>query len=128
MAGLSATSIKSYVAGAAITKRRIVKWGATDGAVIPATAAAATEYLMGVTTEITVASGEPVDVVREGLADVEYGGTVVRGDPLTSDASGRAVTAAPGAGVNNRIIGFAEVSGVVGDIGTASISPGLMQG
>ena len=128
MAGLSATLIKSYVAGAAIPKRRIVKFGAADGAVILSAGAAVTEFSIGVTTEIDVATGEPVDVVRGGITDVEYGGTVVRGGPITSDATGRAVAAAPAAGVNNRIIGFAEVSAVVGDIGPVSIDPGVMQG
>lgn len=128
MAGLSATLIKSYIAGAAITKRRIVKFGAADGAVIQSAGAAATEFSIGVSSEIDVASGEPVDVIRDGLADVEYGGTVVRGGPITSDATGRAVAAAPAAGTNNRIIGFAEVSAVVGDVGPAFICPGFMQG
>ncbi len=128
MAGLSATSIKTYVAGAAIPKRRIVKFGASDVQVILGAGAAATEFLIGVTTEIDVATGEPVDVIRDGMADVEYGGTVTRGQPITSDATGRAVAAAPAAGVNNRIMGFAEVSAVVGDVGPAFINPGLIQG
>lgn len=126
MAGHSPTLIKSYVAGAAVTKRRIVKWGAADGQAI--LGAAATDSLMGVSTEVDAESGEAFDVVREGLADVEYGGNVTRGAPLTSDATGRAVTAAPAAGSNVRIIGFAEVSGAVGDIGVTSIAPGVMQG
>lgn len=128
MAGLSPTSIKTYIAGAAIPKRRIVKFGTSDNAVILGAGAAATEFLIGVTTEIDAASGEPVDVIRDGIADVEYGGTVVRGGPITADATGRAVAAAPAAGVNNRVIGYAEVSAVVGDIGPVFISPSTLQG
>jgi hypothetical protein len=128
MAGHSPTDIKGYVAGAAMAKRRIAKFGASDGVLLLAAGAAATEFLIGVTTEVDAVTGDPVDLIRAGLADVEYGGTVARGAPLTSDATGRAVTAAPAAGTNNRIIGFADVSGVVGDIGTVYVNPGFMQG
>lgn len=128
MAGLKPILITSHIAAAAIPKRRIVKFGAADNAVLLSAGAAATEFSIGVTTEVDAITGETVDVVRGGLADVEYGGTVTRGQPVTSDATGRAVAAAPGAGTNNRIIGFAEVSAVVGDIGAVSINPGFMQG
>jgi hypothetical protein len=126
MAGASATAIKSYIASAAIPKRRIVRHASADNQV--QLGSAATDLLIGVTTEIDVVANEPVDVIREGLADIEYGGTVTRGQPLTSDGTGRAVVAAPAAGSNVRLIGFAEVSGVVGDIGTVFISPSVMQG
>lgn len=128
MAGLSPTSVKTYIAGAAVTKRRIVKLGAADGAVVMSAGAASTEFHIGVSTEIDSASGEPCDVIRDGFADVEFGGTVVRGAPVTSDSTGRAVSASPSAGVNHRIIGFAEVSSLIGDVGTIFINPGLMQG
>jgi hypothetical protein len=126
MTGVTSTQIKGFNAGAAITKNRIVKHGAADGAAIQA--AAATDAMFGVSYQLDTASGATVDVVTEGMAKVEYGGTVTRGDPLTSDASGKAVTAAPAAGVNNRIIGYAQVSGVSGDFGLTSIEPGGMQG
>lgn len=113
---------KTYTATAAVTKRRIVKFGAADGAVIPA--AAATDLLVGVSGDIDAAIGERCDVHMLGcIADVEYGGTVARGDLLTADASGRAITTTTAA---NRYIGIAEVSGVVGDIGSVVISPGLI--
>jgi hypothetical protein len=38
------------------------------------------------------------------------------------------VAAAPGAGVNNRIVGFALVSAVVGDVAAILLSPCVMQG
>jgi hypothetical protein len=63
-----------------------------------------------------------------GLADVTAGGTVTRGAPLTSDATGRAVVAAPAAGSNVRLIGFARQAAVVGDVFEIVVSPGLMQG
>lgn len=118
-------TVRTYTAGAAIAARRIVKFSA-DYTVIQA--AAATDAAVGVADLAAVAAGDRVDVSREGIVPVEYGGTVTRGDLLTSDASGRAVTAAPAAGVNNRIIGIAEVSGVVGDIGSVLLSIGSTQG
>lgn len=117
---------KAYKAEAAIAARRIVKHGTADGVVIQGAAAA--DKLIGVTTELAAATGETVDVVKTGLADIEYGGNVSRGDPLTSDSVGRAVTAAPAGGANARLIGFAEVAGVSGDIGQVHISPSVMQG
>lgn len=126
MAGQTPTEINSYIAGAAITRRRIVKWGAADGQILQA--AAVGDFLMGVITGLDAAINEPADVVQGGIADVEYGGVVTRGAPLTCDAQGRAVVAAPAAGTNNRIVGFAEVSGVLGDIGCCRLAIGFMQG
>jgi hypothetical protein len=118
--------IKTFVAGAAITKRRIVKFGSSDDAVIQG--AAATDSLIGVTTEVDSASGERVDVILSGAADVEFGGTIARGALLTSDSNGKAVTASPSAGANNRVIGIAAVSGVSGDIGSVILAQSSLQG
>lgn len=118
--------IKSYKAGAAVPKHRIIKHGAADGEVI--LGAAATDGIFGVSVEIDADAGERVDVAVSGPMLIEYGGAVTRGDLLTSDAVGRAVTAAPGAGANNRIIGVADVSGVLNDIVDVFIVPGSLQG
>lgn len=121
------TLIKEGTAEGAITKYRIVKFGTSDGGYL--LAAAAADFLAGVYSEnFDVVSGERLGVVKQGIADVEFGGNVTRGQPLTADASGRAIAAAPAAGSNVRLIGFAEVSGVVGDIGQVWVEPGLMQG
>lgn len=117
---------RNYTAGAAIAAFRIVKPGAADGEVVQA--AAATDALMGVCESVGPASGERCDIVKVGIADVEFGGTVARGAPVTADANGKAVAAAPAAGSNVRIIGFAEVSAVAGDIAPVLIAPGVMQG
>ena len=112
--------IKACYAGAAILPFRIVKHGAADAFAIQS--AAATDASFGVSDSLgAAAANDPVDIIRGGIAEVIYGGTVTRGDPLTSDASGRAIKAATG----NRIIGFAEVSGVVGDRGSVFIAPGV---
>ena len=117
---------KSFLAIAAMTAHRIVKHGANDGEVTPATAVG--DAMFGVTTEVAAANGERQDVHLSGAVYVQYGGNVTRGDFLTSDANGKAVTANPAAGVNNRVIGIAQVSGVDGDIGTVQLAPGRIQG
>lgn len=127
MGTTNSSIITPHTADAAINPYRIVKAGAADLSV--AQAAAATDYLMGVTGRVSAdAAGEQVDVYRDGVQPVDFGGTITRGQPLTSDANGKAVVAAPSAGTNNRIIGFAEISGVSGDRGLVFINPGLMQG
>ncbi|CAG2129165.1 DUF2190 family protein [Cupriavidus numazuensis] len=118
--------IKTHSAEGALAKNRIVAQGANDGGVKQA--AAATDALLGATEGFAYADGDRVGVVRAGIADIEYGGNVTRGQPLTADASGRAVAAAPAGGANVRLIGFAEVSGVSGDICPVFLAPGLMQG
>ncbi len=114
--------IKSLEATVAVQKRRLVTFGAADGTGVLATGAAA--YIRGVSSDIDTAIGERISVQMSGnVADVEYGGTVARGDALTSDATGRAITTTT---AGNFIVGFAEVSGVVGDIGSVDVIPGKL--
>lgn len=117
---------KAFTAGGAIPARIIVKPHSTAGEVVAG--AAATDKLIGISTEVAAASGDRVDVFLSGIADVIYGGNVAAGDLVTADASGYAVAAAPAAGVNNRVIGTAMVTGVSGDIGAVLICPGSVQG
>ena len=117
---------KQYTAEAAINANRIVKYGSTDDYVVQG--AAATDALFGVVEGVAPAIGERCDVVTHGIAEVKLGGTVVRGGPVTSDATGQGVAAAPGAGVNNRIVGFARQSGVIGDVIDVQLAPGSLQG
>lgn len=134
----NAILIKSGNAEGAIAAHRIVKFGAADGGLLQA--AAATDAMFGVSTELSALTGERCDVIKLGDADVEYGGAVTRGDELTADASGRAIAAtrhthtentgvayvqnaATGTATLQRIIGIANVSGVLGDIGSVAIAP-----
>lgn len=112
---------KTLIAGAAVAKNRIVKFGASDTAAVQA--AAATDLLIGVSDNLGASSGEPFDVIIDGIALVQYGGNVTRGDLLTSDADGKAIAAAPAATASARVIGVAMVSGVSGDIGSVRIAP-----
>ncbi len=114
----------AFRAGADILARRILTDGAADGVAIQAADGSA--RLLGVSTDIDSDSGEVVDAVRTGLAPVLYGGTITRGDPLTADSTGRAIAATLPVAADTYIIGFAEVSGVVGDIGSVQIAPALL--
>lgn len=120
------TLTKSRTAETEVIAFRLVKHGTSDGKVVQA--AAATDAIMGVCSELGAAAGERVDVHLAGLAEVEFGGPITRGDPLTADADGKAVKAAPAAGDNVRIAGFADVSGVAGDIGIVLLAPGAIHG
>lgn len=126
MAGRTDGLIKTFRAAGAIAPRRIVTFGAADNAVVQADAAA--DALLGVTQELGAAPGEPVDVALSDIGEVTLGGNVARGDKLTSDAQGRAITAASGAGVVIRTIGTALASGVAGDVAPLIIERTIVRG
>lgn len=117
--------VKSFNAGAAVRGRRLVAIGAADFAVTEASASA---IMVGVSTEYDTALADQVDVVLAGIAEVVLGGTVARGARVTADANGQGVAAAPAAGVNANVVGFALASGVVGDIVPVLIQPHSLQG
>lgn len=126
MAGRTDGLTKNFRAGAAIGARLFIKPGASDIEALPA--AAATDAIMGVSVELPAAQGERLDVAMGDIPDITYGGNVTRGDPLTSDAQGRAITAVKTANTLVRIGGFALVSAVAGDIGPMRFAPGLLPG
>lgn len=105
--------IISYLAGAAIPARTFVKFSA-DRTVVAA--AAATDAIIGVTTEVACASGDFVDVIRSGFAEVIAAGAITRGTHVTSDGNGNAVACAPGTGTTAQSIGICEVTAAASDI------------
>jgi hypothetical protein len=117
---------RNFVAEAAVSQYRIVKFGASDTKVIQASAT--TAPLIGITDTAQDEAGKGVDIWQGGIHPIEYGGTVTRGAMLTSDSIGRGIAAAPSAGTNAYIIGQAQESGVVGQIGSCLIQPGTFQG
>ncbi|WP_454844888.1 DUF2190 domain-containing protein [Ralstonia thomasii] len=117
--------IKTYDAGAAIAPYTIVKFSA-DFTVVPA--AAATDNLIGVTTEVSASTGDRVDVVHTEAPFVQLGGTVSAGQWLTSDANGHAVAAAPASGAVANVIGFARYGGVSGDVIEVVMTPAQLHG
>lgn len=119
--------ITNHAAEGAVAPYRLVKVGSNNRAVVQASTA--DDLIVGVSDSIGAnEAGDPIDVIRSGIAEVELGGNVTRGQPLTADAEGKAVAAAPDAGENAEIIGWAEVSGVAGDIGSVFIERTRIQG
>lgn len=119
--------IKNYIADGAIAHRRLVRFSSADGRVVQA--AAATDAIIGVADcPGGAVAGERVDVVRSGLAEVEFGGAVTRGGLVTADAAGKAVAVAPAAGANVRTIGVAEETSASGDLAPVLILAGSHQG
>lgn len=111
--------LKNYRATAPVAPYRIVKFGAVaDGTVTQCELAA--DASIGISGRVAAdQAGQRLDIVRVGLAEVEYGEGITRGQLLTADTQGRAIAATPGA----RVIGVAEASGNTGDIGSALIAP-----
>lgn len=118
---------KNFLAGGAISPYRFVKPGADDAHVVQA--AAATDAIIGATGTLGADAAEDrVDVIFTGLAEIELGGTVTRGDKLTADASGQGVATSAASGANQRYGAIALASGVSGDIITVFITLGEYQG
>lgn len=123
----------AFEAGGTIYNHRLIVFGSDDDHVVQASGA--TGLFIGVSylplayedptlvgqtpPELTLGAGDTVDVVVSNYPLVKYGGTVTRGQALTSDADGQAVAAAAG----NQIAGYACVSAVDGDIGPMMIAP-----
>lgn len=101
---------KTYTAGGTVSPYRFVKFGGSDTAILQA--AAATDALIGVSGQIGAASGEVLDITLVGIGEVTAGGSITRGNAVTSDANGKAVVAADG----NVIIGKALMSAADGDV------------
>ena len=120
------TEFKSLIAQAAVSGFLIVKPGTADFTAVPATAA--TDLLLGSADSLDKATGELVDLDLRPLAEVKLGAAVTRGQPLTANAAAKAIAAAPAAGSNVRIIGFAMENGAADDVITYLRSPGVMQG
>lgn len=118
--------VVTRVAGAAVGARRIVMPGGTAGQFVVSNAAGA---FLGVCFQPGGAAAlERMDIVTSGLVEVVAGGTIAAGAPVTSDANGAAVAAAPAAGVNARVLGYAHEAAVSGDIFRVQLSLHTMQG
>lgn len=116
---------KSYEASSAIAAFRIAAFSdAANGSKI-ATAASPAAPLVGTTGKVGGKAGDMVDLERLGFAPVQLGGGVVAGDPLTSDAEGRAIKATA---TGQFTIGRAEQPGASGDIIDYFAIPGVFQG
>lgn len=125
MIGQTTILEKSAKAGAAITAYTIAKYGADDDTLVPGAASA--DNLIGV-FQHSAENGKEVRVMLLGISRVKAGGNIARGDLLTSDANGLAVTIGAVAGTNYNSIGRAMASGVANDIIPVLLSPSRPQG
>lgn len=106
------TLTHSFLAGGTVTDAAIVMFDSDDDTVIVGTAA--TDLLIGVALA-AAASGARVEVQLAGIAFVKLGGTVARGEDVTSGAAGAGVKLTAAATIKSSI-GKAMASGVSGDI------------
>ena len=120
------TFTRSYLAGAAILGARIVAFSDVAASQKIAQAAASTDPFLGVSDILGAPLDGMCDVHRDGTVSIELGGTVEAGDPLTSDADGKAIKAVAAAGTTIRVVGFADEPGVSGDIIDAFLSPAIL--
>jgi len=117
------TLIRSFELSAAVLAYRIVAFSDAANSAVVATADAATDPLLGTTGKLGGDTGDMGDVTLSGLGDVQLGGAVSAGDPLTSDAEGKAIEATV---AGQRIIGFAAAPGVEDDIIPYLCAPGVL--
>lgn len=118
--------IKNYESEGAIGAYRFAKPGTADTKV--AETSAATDLIIGITTELDVIDGEPVDVVHDGVHQLKLGGNVTRGQKLTSDADGKGIAAAPANDTNMSVGAVALASGVADDVIPVIITISQIQG
>ena len=118
--------IKNFTANGTIEKNRIVAFGAAEGEAVQATGDSAYLGVSGVRG--AAVAGARVDVCLDDIRDVGFGGPVAYGDWLTSDANGKAITAAPAADTQMNVIGKAMTGGVDGSIGKVHVIPQQITG
>jgi len=85
---------------------------------------------VGISANKTTAADEPIGVVALGEVVGIAGGIIARGDPVqVGGTNGRLTAAAPIAGVNAEIVGFAlEAAAADGDEFLLLAAPGRIQG
>ena len=115
---------RQYFADAIIPFGTIVKFDSADNKV--AATSAATDAVLGVVCTANAATFSQVDVAYGGEALVIAGGTITRGQPVVSDASGYAVAITPGNTTANRILGYAHESGESGQLITVLVNPSVV--
>lgn len=115
---------RQYLADAIIPFGTIVKFDSADNKV--AAASAATDAVLGVVCTANAATFSQVDVAYGGEALVIAGGSITRGQPVVSGASGYAVAITPGNTTANRILGYAHESGESGQFITVLVNPSVV--
>lgn len=116
---------RSYEAIALIAAYRIAAFGDAANSSKIVTASSATQPLAGTTGQVGGGAGAMVDLAKTAIPQVQLGATVAAGDPLTSNATGKAIKATV---AGQRIIGFAEQPGIADDIIDYFSAPGVLGG
>lgn len=125
MTGRTPVLTKSFRVGPAAVEGFLLLAASGDGDTL-VVADASTDLLIGAAGSLGAPANGLVDIDLVGISEVRFGGNVDHGDPLTANAQGRAVTAAPEAGKVVRIIGFSMVDAANGDIGGYLVAPGVL--
>lgn len=112
---------KTFEVEGELAPYRIVAPASRDHAVKQASTTG--EALLGTTDELGKQTNGRADVCLGCLPEVECGGTIAFGAPLTADVDGRAV---PATATGQRIIGYAMTSGAAGDIIDYLFAPGML--
>lgn len=116
--------IKSFTAIAVVAAYSIVSFSV--GGVAMATGP--TIQFAGLSDNLGAQVGQMVDLIQVGLGEVVAGGPLKAGDPVMSDAEGRAVKAAAVTGQTITVIGFVQADAAMGDIVPILIAPSLIVG
>lgn len=120
------TFIRSYKATAAVIGNRLVAFSDAANTNQVAQATGSGSPICGSAGKLDTALGGMCDVHRGGLCEVRLGGAVQAGDPLTSDANGKAVAAVAATGATVWIIGYADAPGAADDIIDYMFAPGVL--
>lgn len=108
--------IKNRVSGAAINPYRFVGFGADDDHVIQA--AGSLIEGIGASMELGVdGANERIDIAHSGIVEIEFGGTITRGQKVTADANGKAVALAAEYSLKKAVI----AGGAAGDLTVTGI-------
>ena len=110
-----------------VAQYTLAVFGADDNTMAAASGSAA--FIAGVFQFAPTTDQPQVRVRMKGITWVVLGtGGCTRGAPITSDANGNGVVAAPGAGANAYIAGYALGSGVVGQLVPLLLAQQRIQG
>ena len=117
-------------ANGAIAAGRLVKVGAVNNTIEQCNSASPTTNIIGVAVNAAAGASDLVVVALAGsVAPVTSGAAFSRGAFLTSDASGKAIAAAPAAGTNCAMVGSALAAATGADESVnVLVYPGSHQG
>lgn len=118
--------IKSYVGAENIDPYLIAAAANAASDTTVETAGAATDPLIGVTGSMGGEAGQAVDLTILGPAEVRLGANVSFGDPLTSDANGKAIKAVAAAATTKFVVAYALAPGAADDIIPVRVAPGIL--